>query len=73
MTVKNIDLLSGWQDIADYLDKSVRTVQRWRRTYGLPIHHPAGAGSTPHASKKDLETWIFGRSGDESRNERMIC
>ncbi len=70
---KNIDLLSGWQEIADYLDKSIRTVQRWKRTRGLPIHHPAGLGSTPHASKKDFETWIFRRSENEDRNASLSC
>ncbi len=72
MTVKNIDLLSGWQEIADYLDKSVRTVQRWKRTRGLPIYHPAGTGSTPHASKKGLETWIFTKPENESGNSQAL-
>ena len=55
MVSRNDDLLSGWQEIADYLDKSIRTVQRWARRKGLPVAHPAGTGSTPHASKKLVE------------------
>jgi hypothetical protein len=59
MGMRNEDLLSGWQEIADYLDKSIRTVQRWARLKGMPVRHPAGNGSTPHASKKNLENWAL--------------
>jgi hypothetical protein len=37
-----IEMFSGWKDIASYLDKGVRTVQRYERELGLPVHHPAG-------------------------------
>jgi hypothetical protein len=36
------EILSGWKDIANYLGKGVRTVQRYGREMGLPIHRPAG-------------------------------
>ncbi|MCC6158141.1 MAG: hypothetical protein IT350_08805 [Deltaproteobacteria bacterium] len=58
MTMKNDDLISGWKDIATYMDKSVRTVQRWAATRGMPVFHPAGLRCTPHASKRLLNTWI---------------
>jgi DNA-binding transcriptional MerR regulator len=32
------DRLSSWKAIATYLDCSVRTVRRWERTEGLPVH-----------------------------------
>ena len=59
MVRKSEDLLSGWQEIAQYLDVSVRTVQRWKRSKGLPVRHPAGVGSTPHASRKSMDDWAF--------------
>lgn len=59
MAMRNEDLLSGWQEIADYMDKSVRTVQRWALKRGLPVWHPAGAGSTPHSSKRLLDRWAL--------------
>ena len=32
------DRLNGWKEIAVFLGKGVRTVQRWERDHGLPIH-----------------------------------
>ncbi len=61
MTAKNDDLISGWKDIATYMDKSVRTVQRWAATRGMPVFHPAGLRCTPHASKHLLNAWITAR------------
>ncbi len=33
-------VLSSWKDIAAYLGKGVRTVQRWERELGLPVRRP---------------------------------
>ena len=30
--------LDSWKEIAAYLGRDVRTVQRWERREGLPIH-----------------------------------
>ena len=32
------DRLNGWKEIAGFLGKGVRTVQRWERELGLPVH-----------------------------------
>ena len=32
------DHLNGWKEIAAFLGKGVRTVQRWEREQGLPVH-----------------------------------
>lgn len=32
------ELLDSWKEIATYLDKAVRTVQRWEKQEGLPVH-----------------------------------
>jgi hypothetical protein len=65
MMTKNEDLLCGWQEIADYMDKSIRTAQRWSRLKGLPVKYPAGHCSTPHISKKEMERWMFDRGASE--------
>jgi hypothetical protein len=51
--------LSGWKEIASYLDKGVRTVQRYERELGLPVRRPAGkpTGSVV-ATRAELDAWI---------------
>lgn len=51
--------LSGWKDIATYLNKGVRTVQRYEREFGLPVRRPAGRprGSVV-ATKAELDAWV---------------
>ena len=51
--------MSGWKDIATYLDKGVRTVQRYEREFGLPVRRPAGRprGSVV-ATKAELDAWV---------------
>ncbi|MBZ0272100.1 helix-turn-helix domain-containing protein [bacterium] len=60
------ELLSGWKEIAAYLDRSVRTVQRWARHKGLPVTWPAGTRSTPCASKAALRAWALGEEAFHS-------
>jgi tetratricopeptide (TPR) repeat protein len=53
-----IDRLESWKEIAAYLRRDVRTVQRWERTHGLPIHRlPSGQRPTPFAYKHELDEW----------------
>ena len=52
-------MLSSWKEIAHFFGKGVRTVQRWEKTLGLPIHRPAGAPSNVVLARtKDLEEWM---------------
>ena len=51
--------LSGWKEIANYLGKGVRTVQRYERDFGLPVRRPAGkATGSVVATKAELDAWI---------------
>jgi hypothetical protein len=53
------EVFSGWKDVANYLGKSVRTVQRYERELGLPIRRPvANATITVIATKAELDAWI---------------
>lgn len=51
--------LSGWKDIANYLGKGVRTVQRYETELGLPVRRPAGKprGSVV-ATRPELDAWV---------------
>lgn len=54
----NPDTLNGWKEIAQYLGKSTRTVQRWERNYGLPVQRIAAArGEVIWASRAEVDRW----------------
>jgi hypothetical protein len=71
MEKKNDDILSCWKEIADYLDRSVRTCQRWVKIRGLPVSYPGGTKSSPYASKAALDLWRMG--GAEGRTRGSDC
>lgn len=50
--------LQGWKDIAGYLGRSVRAVQRWERELGLPVRRIKTAeGQTVYAFAAELDEW----------------
>jgi len=52
-------VLNSWKEIAAYLGKGVRTVQRWEQTLGLPVKRPNGAGKdSVFASTDELDQWL---------------
>ena len=55
--------LTCWKDVADFFDRDVRTVQRWEKREGLPVHrlHHARGGSV-YALAEELEAWRQARS-----------
>ena len=55
---QGFDRLDSWKEIAAYLDREVRTVQRWEKTEGLPVrrHQHEKLGSV-FAYKADLDRW----------------
>jgi hypothetical protein len=66
MERKNTDILTCWKEIALYLDRSIRTCQRWVITKNLPVHYPGGRSSSPYASARELNEWMLsGRHGLE--------
>src|SRR6266581_467482 len=51
--------LDSWGEIASYLGREVRTVQRWEVTEGLPVHrHEHKKKSTVYAYTGELDEWI---------------
>lgn len=52
-------VLSSWKEIAAYLGRSVRTVQRMEVELGLPIRRPKGhARSSVMAIPHELDEWL---------------
>lgn len=53
------ELLTSWKEIANYLGKGVRTVQRWEQQYGLPVRRPnEKAKGIVHATRRELDRWL---------------
>ena len=55
--------LDSWKQIAAYLNRDVRTVQRWEKSEGLPVHrHQHGSRGTVFAHPAEVDRWLEGRS-----------
>jgi hypothetical protein len=51
--------LAGWKEIAGYLGKGVRTVQRYEREMSLPVRRPAGKSrAAVVATRAELDAWV---------------
>jgi hypothetical protein len=52
-------VLNSWKEIACYLGRGVRTVQRYERDLNLPIRRPRGTSrSAVIALKEELDAWL---------------
>ena len=52
-------LLNSWKEIAAYLGRGVRTVQRWEASLGLPVHRPKGKDrSAVLAIADEMDAWL---------------
>ena len=60
----------SWKQIASYLHTSVRTVQRWEKTEGLPVRrHEHARQDTVYAYKDEVDRWREGRERKPSTSE----
>jgi hypothetical protein len=51
--------LNSWKEIADYLQRDVRTVTRWEREKGLPVHRNPGIGrQSVFAFADEIDAWL---------------
>jgi len=62
--------LGSWKEIATYLGRGVRSVQRWEREEGLPVHRLSHQkrGSV-YAYKSELDEWWQNRSSSLATQE----
>lgn len=52
------DRLNSWKEIAAFLGRTVRTVQRWEKTQGLPLRRGGpGLRGAVVASKREIGEW----------------
>ena len=60
---RNRERLDSWKQIAVYLNREVRSVQRWEKREGMPVHrHPHLKASTVYAFKSEIDGWLRGRA-----------
>src|SRR5215471_760219 len=53
------DILNTWKEIAQYLNRGVRTAQRWERELALPVRRPrAKSRSAVLALRTEIDVWL---------------
>jgi hypothetical protein len=64
-------MLNSWKEIASYLDRGVRTVQRWERDLQLPVHRIGkGKRSPVYALVPELKFWLITSQAELGRPEK---
>jgi len=67
----NGEVLNSWKEVAAYLGRGVRTVQRWEQELGLPVRRPRGRSrSAVIAFKAELDQWLHHAPAEQLRRER---
>lgn len=52
--------LDSWKEIAIYLGRDLRTLRRWEKEKGLPVHRvPGGARQAVFAYKTEIDAWLL--------------
>jgi len=59
--------LDSWKEIAAYLKRGARTVQRWEREEGLPVHRlQHDKLASVYAYRSELDRWWAGRTATDA-------
>jgi hypothetical protein len=52
-------VLNSWKEIADYVGRGVRTLQRWEREMAFPVRRPGGRPKTAViAFPAEIDDWL---------------
>jgi TolB-like protein/Flp pilus assembly protein TadD len=64
--------LESWGEIASYLRREIRTVQRWEKNLALPIHRlPVGKLSSVYAYPSELDKWYHEREPSDVKDDDL--
>lgn len=69
----------GWRlhssrEIAVYIRCEVRTVQRWEKREGMPVHrHRHTNGNTVYAFREEIGTWLIAQCKVSDSREQQRC
>jgi phage terminase Nu1 subunit (DNA packaging protein) len=59
MNNSNRAILNSWKEIAEYVGRGIRTLQRWERDHGFPVHRPSGKNrSAVFSVSAEVDTWL---------------
>jgi Tol biopolymer transport system component len=62
--------LDSWGEIANYLRRDIRTVKRWEKEKGLPVHRlPGGKRQVVFAYQDEIDLWA---SSSEEKNASPV-
>ena len=65
--------LDGWKDIAAYLRRDVRTVQRWEKSLGLPVQRVQDSKSgSVYAFRSEIDAWRRERGRKTSQESLSV-
>jgi len=63
--------LGSWKEIAAFFGCDERTLRRWEKERGLPIHRaPGGSGGKVFAFTDELSAWLAAPKPDSPKSER---
>src|SRR5215831_7551728 len=64
------DRLDSWKEIATFFARDERTVKRWEKERGLPVHRlPGGSRARVFAYKEELERWMRSPASESAIEE----
>lgn len=60
------EILNSWKEVAAYLRRGVRTVQRWEHDLQLPVRRPREKGhSAVLALRSEIDQWLVSKNVKE--------
>jgi hypothetical protein len=63
--------MTSWKEISSFLGRDVRTVQRWEKESGLPVHRvPGSRGRTVFAYSHEIDDWLRDTNANASRDSQ---
>jgi phage shock protein A len=63
------EILNSWKEIAVYLGRGVRTVQRWEKELHLPVRRPRNRSrSAVIALRAELNEWLVRQAAQRENN-----
>ncbi len=71
---KENNILWNWKEISAYLEKDIRTLFRWEKELGLPIHRcdPESSKSKVFAYINELDDWLRNRKNNNAIQKKFL-